>query len=105
MCSCGALRNNNHWNLLLRNWNLAFSLAISRYYNGAHSEYCFDGASYLAFFDTHFSKYLYYALGRADQHLIEDRPVNFVTTEFYRYDQVSDEIYSDYMDTLSFKLE
>lgn len=71
ICKIGSFNTPQHWQLLIRNWNIGYSFAISRYYNNAHKAYSFDAISYIAYFDMFFSNYLYYAIGRADQHLAE----------------------------------
>lgn len=64
----GVFTTEEHWENLLRNWYLGFSMALRRYYNSCHPKYDLSaGISYNAYFDLHFSNYLYYAIGRADQ--------------------------------------
>lgn len=91
VCKSGVFRTEYHWQMLMRNWNRGFSLAIARYYNGAHKNYVPTGISYVAYFDMFFSNYLYYAIGRSDQHLAEDSDVDLRTNEQIHYDYLYNE--------------
>lgn len=64
----GIFKSEDHWENLLRNWKMAITYATIRYYNACHNKYDpTTGLSYVAYFDTHFSSYLYFALGYSDQ--------------------------------------
>lgn len=64
----GIFTTERHWQNLLRNWYMGFTMAMRRYYNACHHLYDpSTNLSYVTYFDTHFSNYLYYAIGRADQ--------------------------------------
>ena len=91
VCKAGVFRTEYHWQMLMRSWNKGFSFAISRYYNGAHQDYESTGISYLAYFDMFFSNYLYYAVGRADQHLSEDSSVDLRLTQQIHYNYLYNE--------------
>ena len=88
----GIFQSIKHWEMLMRNWYLGWSMAMRRYYNACHHKYDpTSGISYVAYFDLHFSQYLYYAIGRADQTWQEPfTTVDFATNEFVRLDQYSD---------------
>lgn len=88
VCKAGVFTTEAHWEMLMRNWYKGFSFAVARYYNGAHQEYKFDGVNYVAYFDMFFSNYLYYAIGRADQHLSEDCDIDLRLNEFVRLSQI-----------------
>lgn len=64
----GIFTTEQHWQFLLRNWYRGFSMALRRYYNSCHPNFDVStNMSYTSYFDTHFSNYLYYGLGRSDQ--------------------------------------
>lgn len=64
----GIFTTEEHWEMLLRNWYMGFSMAMRRYYNACHNNYDpTTNLNYTTYFDTHFSNYLFYAIGRADQ--------------------------------------
>lgn len=90
----GIFTTEQHWQMLLRNWYLGFSMAMTRYYNKAHQE--FDetsNLSYTSYFDNYFSNYLFYALGRADQSRSSEREkfgrLDLNTNQYLRLDQTS----------------
>lgn len=91
VCKAGVFKTEYHWQMLMRNWNRGYSFAIARYYNGAHNKYDPTGVSYIAYFDMFFSNYLYYAVGRSDQHLAEDSAVDLRTNEQIHYDYLYNE--------------
>ena len=45
--------------------------------------------SYVAYFDMYFSKYLFYAIGRADQTNQENFAIDLTQHEYVRLDQVN----------------
>lgn len=88
----GIFTTERHWQNLMRNWYLGFSMAMRRYYNACHHEYDpSTNLSYVTYFDTHFSNYLYYAIGRADQdHLHPAQFYNEKELEMIRLDQLNE---------------
>ena len=95
----GVFTTEHHWQMLMRNWYLGFSMAMRRYYNGAHQKYdVTSNLPYTSYFDTHFSNYLYYAIGRADQTQSTDQEkfnkINLNTGQYVRLNQAID---SDYL--------
>ena len=91
ICKIGAFKSQKNWELLLRNWNLGYSDAIRRYYNGAHQNYQSDALSCLSYFDIFFSNYLYYAIGRSDQSLSTRHGINSITNQYIRFDGINNE--------------
>ena len=87
----GIFTTEKHWQNLLRNWYMGFSMALRRYYNACHSLYDpSTNLSYVTYFDTHFSNYLYYAIGRADQdHYKASQDINEKELELIRLDQIN----------------
>lgn len=84
----GIFTTEHHWQMLMRNWYLGFSMALRRYYNACHPQFdVTSNISYSSYFDTHFSKYLYFAIGRADQERSEHK-VNLNTNQYIRLDQI-----------------
>ena len=88
MCMFGALRNEYHWEALLRSWNSGYNTGARRYYFNDHSRFDVTGVSYLAYFDTHFSKTLFYAVGRQDQFLAENTTGNLIIGEALKYNHL-----------------
>lgn len=86
----GVFTTEQHWLFLLRNWYRGFSMALRRYYNACHPK--FDAStnmSYTSYFDTHFSNYLYYGLGRSDQDNVNLKTgINSKDVEIIRLDQI-----------------
>lgn len=87
----GIFTTEEHWDNLLRNWYLGFTMAMRRYYNACHPLYDpSSNLSYVTYFDTHFSNYLYYAIGRSDQeHDRETLGYNSKNLEMIRIDQLN----------------
>lgn len=95
VCLSGVFTTQHHWEMLLRNWHLAFSYAITRYYNNSHKAYRFDSTvNYVAYFDMFFSRYLAYAIARADQRWKEDisQSFNHIENQYVRLDQLPNNI-------------
>lgn len=88
--SSGIFTTEQHWQMLLRNWYMGFTYATRRYFNACHHKYDFNSTmSYVAYFDMYFSKYLFYAIGRADQTNQENFAIDLTQHEYVRLDQVN----------------
>lgn len=89
ICMFGALRNEYHWEALLRSWNSGYNTGARRYYSNDHFRFDVTGVSYLAYFDTHFSKTLFYSVGRQDQFLAQNTTGSLITGEAFKYDHLT----------------
>ena len=100
----GIFTTEQHWIFLLRNWYRGFSMAMRRYYNSCHHKFDIStNLSYTSYFDTHFSNYLYYGLGRSDQdNYIERLDINHKDIEIVRLDQLNDSINHNLIYDLSY---
>ena len=95
----GIFTTQKHWEMLMRSWYRGWSMALRRYYNACHHKYDpTSGSSYVAYFDIHFSQYLYFAIGRADQdYQVPFTDLNYAENQYIRLDQLDQNHTSDWV--------